>query len=215
MTAACADKLCTVDVSTNTFHRKNTNNFSRIRMKLFILLVFVIAGNALDSCYTNEERKNIEQLQNHILAFTKSVDTLKTGLKAKYTVLNGGCKKGWKSFRDHCYYLVKDKKTWFESERFCKKEDSSLVNVNDVDENKWLQSQFKVVKNFWLGITDGDLKHWINAVDYAPTTYFHWASGEPGNVGENCAMFHTADAKWHDYPCGTQTHPFVCKKDVR
>ncbi|XP_071128437.1 C-type lection lectoxin-Enh3-like [Mytilus edulis] len=184
-------------------------------MKLFILLVFVMAADALDSCYTNQERKNIAELQNHILAFTKSVDTLKTGLKSKFTVWNGGCKKGWKPFRDHCYHLVQDKKTWFESERFCKKEGSSLVNVNDIDENNWLQSQFKVVSNFWLGITDGDLKHWINAVDYAPTKYFHWASGEPGNVNENCAMLITADGKWHDFPCGTQYLPFVCKKNVR
>ncbi|XP_071128435.1 perlucin-like protein [Mytilus edulis] len=184
-------------------------------MKLFIFLVFVMAAEALDSCYTNTERKNIEELQNHILAFTKSVDTLKTDLKGKYTVLNGGCHKDWKPFRDHCYYLVKEKKTWFEGERFCKKEGSSLVNVKDKDENKWLQSQFKDVKAFWLGITDGDLKHWINAVDYAPTTYFNWESGQPGNGAENCGMFHPGNGKWHDYPCTTYLHPFVCKKDVR
>ncbi|XP_063447214.1 carbohydrate sulfotransferase 15-like [Mytilus trossulus] len=183
-------------------------------MKLFIFVVFVMAAEALDSCYTNTERKNIEELQNHILAFTKSVDTLKTDLKGKYTVLNGGCHKDWKPFRDHCYYLVKEKKTWFEGERFCKKEGSSLVNVKDKDENKWLQSQFKDVKAFWLGITDGDLKHWINAVDYAPTTYFNWESGQPGNGAENCGMFHPDNGKWHDYPCSTYLHPFVCKKDV-
>ncbi|VDI83851.1 Hypothetical predicted protein [Mytilus galloprovincialis] len=173
-----------------------------------------MAAEALDSCYTNTERKNIEELQNHILAFTKSVDTLKTDLKGKYTVLNGGCHKDWKPFRDHCYYLVKEKKTWFEGERFCKKEGSSLVNVKDKDENKWLQSQFKDVKKFWLGITDGDLKHWINTVDYAPTTYFNWSSGEPGNGAENCGVFYQGNGKWHDYPC-SYLHPFVCKKDVR
>ena len=43
-----------------------------------------MAAEALDSCYTNTERKNIEELQNHILAFTKSVDTLKTDLKGEY-----------------------------------------------------------------------------------------------------------------------------------
>ncbi|CAG2257053.1 CD206 [Mytilus edulis] len=135
-------------------------------MKLFIFVVFVMAADALDSCYTNQERKNIEELENHILAFTKSVDTLKTDLK------------------------VKEKKTWFEGERSCKKEGSSLVNVKYKDENKWLQSQFKDVKKFWLGITNGDLKHWINTVDYAPTTYFNWSSGEPGNGAENCGMFY-------------------------
>lgn len=53
-------------------------------MKLFIFVVFVMAAEALDSCYTNTERKNIEELQNHILAFTKSVDTLKTDLKGEF-----------------------------------------------------------------------------------------------------------------------------------
>lgn len=71
------------------------------------------------------------------------------------------------------------------------------------------------VKTFWLGITDGDLKHWINTVDYAPTTYFNWDSGEPGNAAENCGMFYPGNGKWHDYPCTTYLHPFVCKKDVR
>lgn len=52
-------------------------------MKLFIFVVFVMAAEAFDSCYTNQERKNIEELQNHILAFTKSVDTLKTDLKGE------------------------------------------------------------------------------------------------------------------------------------
>ena len=70
------------------------------------------------------------------------------------------------------------------------------------------------VKKFWLGITDGDLKHWINTVDYAPTTYFNWSSGEPGNGAENCGVFYQGNGKWHDYPC-SYLHPFVCKKDVR
>lgn len=53
-------------------------------MRLFIFVMFVMAAEAFDSCYTNQERKNIEELQNHILAFTKSVDTLKTDLKGEY-----------------------------------------------------------------------------------------------------------------------------------
>ncbi|CAC5392473.1 MRC [Mytilus coruscus] len=191
-TTATECKVASKTTSTQTNGVKFEVTTASLQMKLFILLVFVMAADALDSCYTNQERKNIEQLQNHIPAFTKSVDTLKTGLKGEY-------------------YL----RTFTIFIRFCKKEDSSLVNVKDIDENKWLQSQFKDVDKFWLGITDGNLKHWINAFDYAPTTYFNWYPIELGNVGENCAMFITNTGKWADYPCGTRTHMFVCKKDVR
>ncbi|CAC5396457.1 unnamed protein product [Mytilus coruscus] len=75
--------------------------------------------------------------------FKKTISVLEKRLKEKLAISDGGCKKDWNQFKDHCYYFSKEKKSWFEAERFCRTENSSLVNINDVNENNWLMSNLK------------------------------------------------------------------------
>ena len=40
------------------------------------------------------------------------------------------------------------------------------------------------------------------------------SEGQPNDagVGEDCAvLYHDAEGKWHDYPCGS-SFPFVCER---
>ncbi|CAG2250394.1 CHST15 [Mytilus edulis] len=95
-----------------------------------------MAAEVFDSCYTNQERKNIEELQNHILLSTKSADTLKTDDKRRESVL--ARYYGWR------------------------------------------------------------LETLINTVDYAPTTYFNWESGEPEMERKTVACFIQAMTCYED-----------------
>lgn len=37
-------------------------------------------------------------------------------IEEKHIVGNDGCSKDWDRFRDHCYFVSKHKKSWFEAE---------------------------------------------------------------------------------------------------
>nr|XP_034317508.1 uncharacterized protein LOC117686527 [Crassostrea gigas] len=52
------------------------------------------------------------------------------------------CKKGWKRYNGHCYFLFSGKMNWFQAQIFCRNQGTTLLQINDASENKWL------IKNF-------------------------------------------------------------------
>ncbi|CAG2189607.1 unnamed protein product [Mytilus edulis] len=153
----------------------------------------------------------------YVQVLKKTISDLEKGLKEKHIVGNNGCSKDWDRFRDHCYFVSKHKKSWFEAERFCRSKGSSLVNIKDDNENNWVMSKFKEAKvnNAWLGATDCDSDKWIWVLNFEPVKYFKWDGNEPnGGSGENCLeMYPNSGGGWNDKPCKIPLD-FICKKHV-
>ncbi|CAC5368940.1 MRC [Mytilus coruscus] len=171
-----------------------------------IALVVVLVATCVEVgghnvCLENQEKSHLNHMRNQ--------------LKGKHVLGNDGCRKDWDRFRDHCYFVSKHKKSWFEAERYCRSEGSFLVNINDDNENNWVMSKLKEAKinSAWLGATECDSDKWIWVFDFAPVKYFKWDSNEPnGGTVENCLEMYSKGV-WNDRPCKT-TLDFVCKKHV-
>ncbi|VDI00141.1 Hypothetical predicted protein, partial [Mytilus galloprovincialis] len=102
-------------------------------------------------------------------------------------------------------------------QRYCRAEYSSLVTINDVNENNWLMSKLKAnnVVYAWIGATDCDEDKWIWASTFAPVKYSNWHSSEPnGYTKENCAaIYEKFNGKWIDSKCKIKLD-YVCKRHI-
>ncbi|VDI50869.1 Hypothetical predicted protein [Mytilus galloprovincialis] len=164
------------------------------------------------------EKSHLRDLRTKLKGFTKTIDDLEKGLKVKHFSGNDGCKKGWDRFRDYCYYFNKDKKSWFDAERHCQAEDSSLVNIVDENENKFVMTKSKEANagHFWIGAINWDSGKWIWGSNFEPVKYFKWTPREPNGSGTSiqCVeLYPSSDGTWNDHACPT-TFAFVCKKHV-
>nr|XP_022305465.1 C-type lectin domain family 10 member A-like [Crassostrea virginica] len=112
-----------------------------------------------------------------------------------------GCKDGWKPYNDHCYYSSSTKMNWFEAQVFCRKQGTSLLQINSADENNWISKNFKNVQ-FWIDYTDIGMEgKWVSLFS-GKSDYAIWLKGQPdnGNNLEHCAYMHNAGG-WNDQRC--------------
>ncbi|CAC5396454.1 unnamed protein product [Mytilus coruscus] len=189
-----------------------------IAVVLVLWAMYVEAGRQ-DVCLAKTEKSHLSNLRNQLKGFEKTIGDLEKGLKGKHILGNGGCKKDWDRFRDHCYYFNKDKKSWFEAERYCQAEGSSLVNIVDENENNFVMTKSKEANagHFWIGAINCDSGKWIWGSNFEPVKYFKWHPREPNGSGKSilCVeLYPAADGAWNDHSCSV-TYAFVCKRHVR
>nr|XP_023395606.1 NKG2-D type II integral membrane protein-like [Loxodonta africana] len=53
----------------------------------------------------------------------------------------GQCQEKWSCYGENCYYFSKEEKTWNNNKKSCQDLDSSLVKIDDKDEQKFIQPQ--------------------------------------------------------------------------
>ena len=76
------------------------------------------------------------------------------------------CKQGFKMFRNHCYKFVTTKMNFFNAEMFCRTQQSSLVDIGDAEEDKWIK---KISNELSSDV-------WISATDLAQAGEWKWLS---------------------------------------
>lgn len=128
--------------------------------------------------------------------------------RAKQTQRQLKCRDGWQKFNEHCYKLVTTKVNFFEAEMYCRKEQSSLVDIDNAEEDAWIKG-FK--KDFlWISGTDlathGEWR-WLSSGETMKFT--NWAIDQPQNNQEHCANYYIGG--WHDASCSNLKSPFICK----
>ncbi|XP_070537563.1 collectin-12-like [Ptychodera flava] len=116
-----------------------------------------------------------------------------------------GCPSGWITFRQSCYYIYDyHLYTFEEAETVCEATDSTLVIINDAEENLFLKAFTRNQRHIWIGITDiEDEGVWV-WLDGSPLTYSNWMNGQPDNYGkrEHCGhLYSNQHGRWNDYPC--------------
>lgn len=93
---------------------------------------------------------------------------------------------------------------------------SSMVMINDNEEQQWVKKQIAGKGYFWLGLTDKDEENVWKWLDGTLPIFTKWKLGQPDNwshgheEGEDCAgLIH--EATWNDFFC-TDRIGFICEQ---
>ncbi|XP_077086322.1 collectin-12 [Siphateles boraxobius] len=129
-----------------------------------------------------------------------------------------GCPPQWKGFRDKCYYFSAPPEilNFNETKESCNNKSSSMLIINDEDEQLWIKRQISGKGYFWLGLTDTVEENIWRWVDGSLPNYTKWKRGQPDNwshgheAGEDCAgLIH--EGSWNDFFC-TERIGLICER---
>ncbi|NXG67472.1 CLC4D protein, partial [Hemiprocne comata] len=98
------------------------------------------------------------------------------------------CPKGWRHFKEKCYYLLDDKISWAESEQNCTGMGSHLVVINSKAEQVGVFTNAYETKCY-TGLTayENGQWQWVDQTPYEKAATF-WKPGEPNLLfAEKCA----------------------------
>ncbi|XP_045163949.2 perlucin-like [Mercenaria mercenaria] len=128
------------------------------------------------------------------------------------------CADGWTRFQDSCYYVGYElHETFVEAAHFCRQHSAHLIHINTELESKFIKDFLRKTKasTSWIGLQDIDIEGvWRWYDDNEVVTYTDWHPGEPaGSTGEDCAVIHSGDYLWQDYPCD-RTFPPICERNM-
>ena len=125
------------------------------------------------------------------------------------------CEKDWLYFRGYCYRKVAPCSSWTLSQGACAIQGANLPSIHSQEENVFVQSLHGGEKS-WLGLSDINTEGTFVWTDGTNTDFYHWASHQPNNFGnQDCVhtlgFLQNHDYEWNDINC-TDCHRFTCKK---
>lgn len=134
------------------------------------------------------------------------------------TQWTSGCPAEWLNYRDKCYFFSKDLHSFNDAKRTCESTSASLLIINDMEEQKWLQKQIFGKGYFWMGLTDREEENTWRWLDGTEPTFTKWKAGQPDNwghgheTGEDCAgLIH--EGLWNDFFC-EDLISLICEKEI-
>ncbi|KAG2458220.1 COL12 protein, partial [Polypterus senegalus] len=153
-----------------------------------------------------------------IMEEMKLVDTKHSQLITNFTILQATeCPAQWIGFRSKCYYFSTEGQMFEEAKKLCGEKSSTMVIINDKDEQQWVKKQVSGKGYFWIGLTDQEKENEWKWIDGTTPTYVNWKEGQPDNWshghehGEDCAgLIH--GGLWNDFFCD-DINKVICEKD--
>ncbi|XP_037120078.1 CD209 antigen-like protein C isoform X3 [Syngnathus acus] len=158
-----------------------------------------------------------------------SVKVAKTQSKSQRDGVCWKCSYGWELYGKSCYKFSITNSTWEVSKKFCRYQNSDLVKIDSLDEQRFLESKLRdkmafQEDKFWIGLTDSSLEGQWLWVDGSPlnVSLTFWGRGEPdnwsgedGKVGEDCVRMGEKDGAhdlrcWFDKACNAK-HKCICE----
>ena len=140
-----------------------------------------------------------------------------------YTKGIPSCNNGWLLHESSCYFFSTDTVTWLDAVTACQNRNSTLVQIESMDEDNFLVLRLKVLH----GETGGEFHYWTNGNDIDVQTQWAWdypggqaignyqnlAMSDPnGGTNEDCiALYGFLDFKWVDIPC-TSLLFYICER---
>ncbi|KAL9962228.1 hypothetical protein ACROYT_G031310 [Oculina patagonica] len=136
-------------------------------------------------------------------------------VSVSYAVLTDVCGPGWSYFNGFCYFTSEKCVNWTTALSKCREENSVLVDVNNNEENVFIQHRHNGEKS-WLGLNDKSTEGDFIWADRGPGNFTAWARNQPNNFREEDCV-HTLGIKysyeWNDVKC-SDCHQYTCKKDL-
>ena len=123
------------------------------------------------------------------------------------------CEPGWNYFNGFCYFTSKTCQNWTIALDKCRQENSVLVDVQNNEENVFLQHLHNGAKS-WLGLNDIFTEGSFTWADRGTGNFTAWAKNQPNNFrDEDCVHTLGVEYKyeWNDVKC-SDCHQFTCKK---
>ena len=123
------------------------------------------------------------------------------------------CEPSWTYFNGFFYLTSKTCQNWTTARYNCRQENSVLVDVQNNEENVFLQHLHNGEKS-WLGFNDIFTEGSCTWVDDGTGNFTAWTKNQPNNFrDEDCV--HTLGVeykyKWNDVKC-SDCHQYTCKK---
>uniref|UniRef100_A0A8D3DY78 Collectin-12 n=1 Tax=Scophthalmus maximus TaxID=52904 RepID=A0A8D3DY78_SCOMX len=110
----------------------------------------------------------------------------------------------WVNHRDKCYFFSKDLHSFDDAKAMCESKSALLLIINDMEEQKWLETQTFGKGYFWIGLTDREEENW------KPGQPDNWGQGN--QLGEDCAgLIH--EGLWNDFFC-EDLISYICEKEM-
>ena len=123
------------------------------------------------------------------------------------------CDPGWNYFNGFCYFTSKTCQNWTTALDKCRQENSVLVDVQNNEENVFLQHLHNGAKS-WLGLNDIFTEGSFTWADRGSGNFTAWAKNQPNNFrDEDCVHTLGVEYKyeWNDVKC-IDCHQYTCKK---
>ncbi|KAH3741521.1 collectin-12-like [Dreissena polymorpha] len=128
------------------------------------------------------------------------------------------CNPGWLSLLDSCYLWNSSTiMTFYKTKDYCSSLGAHVLYIDSAEEKDVASNFLPEIavsdRKAWIGIQLKN-KTWISSINGKLVAYFNWASGEPENFGEDCAITLGPDLwRWGDTMCTGLRH-VVCEKDM-
>nr|XP_022315405.1 uncharacterized protein LOC111119492 isoform X1 [Crassostrea virginica] len=122
------------------------------------------------------------------------------------------CSSTWTKRNGKCYQLFAKIATWSQALAYCQTHSATLVNIENSNDNSFIQGLLHTRENIWIGGFKGTDGAWEWVGGDFPWNYTNWNHSQPNNLtNENCNSMYASSGKWHDYNCDRQQH-FICEK---
>lgn len=132
-----------------------------------------------------------------------------------FTVEQGFCASPWIPYSGHCFHLHREKKTWSDAMKECRKESGDLLSIRHVEDQSFVISQLGYASDdeLWIGLNDRRTEGLFEWIDQNPVQFTSWQYGEPSVSGdtEDCVLMMGERGNWADRSCDEQ-HGFICMK---
>ncbi|XP_062612181.1 C-type lectin lectoxin-Phi2-like [Saccostrea cucullata] len=142
----------------------------------------------------------------------------------EFWTLNDVCPKHWLPYDGHCYFLNETKETWNNAKDLCEEHGAHLVEIENVEENYWIQNNFPSVwkdddcpesKIFccdcWIGATDLYTEGVFTWNFHTNVTFHTFNKLASENIFSKDCVLLCKTVKWDVENCNNK-HIFVCEK---
>ncbi|MCJ8748307.1 hypothetical protein PDJAM_G00163290 [Pangasius djambal] len=103
------------------------------------------------------------------------------------------------------YHLIRESKTWYEAQRYCRRNYTDLVSIRHQQQNEEVKIKgLNSSSPFWIGL----LRDGWQWADGGNSAYRNWASGEPQPSPHDCVEL--TGGKWYSVLCRSNNHSALC-----
>uniref|UniRef100_A0A8C9UQK5 C-type lectin domain-containing protein n=1 Tax=Spermophilus dauricus TaxID=99837 RepID=A0A8C9UQK5_SPEDA len=155
----------------------------------------------------------VQRLAKNLVTLNCQLDNLKNNGSEKTC-----CPIDWLEHESSCYWFSQSDKSWPEADQNCQLQNSHLVVVTSLEEQKFIEKHKRSVPS-WMGLTDQNGPwRWVDGTDYE-RGFTYWSSNQPDDWtghglggGEDCAHF-SYSGRWNDDVCQRPYH-WICEIEL-
>ncbi|CAC5411828.1 unnamed protein product [Mytilus coruscus] len=157
----------------------------------------------------------VDKIQLENTEIKSKLNGLQTDIRLLKNTIQNHCDHGWFKFRNNCYLFTFTSVTWHHAKDKCKSKKSSLVKINDAEENRWVGTKITTAgkTEIWLGGNDPTGRNsWMWISDFTQLSYTNWYPGNPRKNNEQCMMMYSRSFMWNDGECDSKRGGYICEK---